>query len=165
MLREDTKSENHRMTQVGKDLKDPEAPNPVPGRAATLPHALDHVAQGPIPPGIEHLQRRGIHNLPGQPVPGPHHSLSKELPPNIQPKSSLFHLTSLSPCLAIISPFKEFTPLLIIGSLQVLKGCNEVTLQPSFLQAEQSQLPQPVFVGEVLQPPDHVRGLPLGPFQ
>ena len=69
------------------------------------------------------------------------------------------------PLWAVIYPFKELTPLLFVGSLQVLKGCNEVTLQPSFLQAEQAQLPQPVFVGEVLQPSDHLCGPPLDPLQ
>ena len=32
------------------------------------PHLLDQVAQGPIQPGLEHLQGRGIYNLSGQPV-------------------------------------------------------------------------------------------------
>jgi len=77
------------------------------------------------PPGT------GIYNLSGQPVPAPHHSRSKELPPNIQPKSSLFQLKTFPPCPALIYPFKEFTPFLFIGSLQVLEGCNEVTPQPS----------------------------------
>ena len=57
------------------------------------PHLiLDQAAQGPIQPGLEHLQGRGIHNLLGQPVPLPYHSLGKELPPDIQPKSSLLQL-------------------------------------------------------------------------
>ena len=91
---------------------------------------------GPLQPGLEHLQGRGIHNLSGQPAPAPHHSPCKELPPNIQPKSSLFQLKTIPPSPAVIYPFKDFTPFLFIGSLQVLKGCNEVTPQPSLLQAE-----------------------------
>ena len=35
----------------------------------------------------------------------------------------------------------------------------------SFLQAAQAQLPQPVFIGEVLQPSDHLCGPPLDPLQ
>jgi len=35
-------------------------------------------------------------------------------------------------------------------------SCSKVTLEPSLLQAEQPQLPQPVLVGEVLQPSDHL---------
>jgi len=40
-------------------------------------------------------------------------------------------------------------------------SCSEVTPEPSLLQSEQPQLPQPVLVGEVLQPSDHLRGPPL----
>ena len=36
---------------------------------------------------------------------------------------------------------------------------------PSLLKAEQAQLPQPVFIGEVLQPSDHGHTLPLDPLQ
>jgi len=40
---------------------------------------LHPAAQGPIQPGLEHLQEWGIQSLSGQPVPAPHHSHSKEL--------------------------------------------------------------------------------------
>ena len=45
------------------------------------------------------------------------HRVCKELPPNIQPKSSIFQLKTILPCPAVIYPFKEFTPFLFIGSL------------------------------------------------
>ena len=62
------------------------------------PHLiLDQAAQGPIQPGLEHLQGWGIHSLSGQPVPAPHYSHSKEPPPDIQPKSSLLQLRTISP--------------------------------------------------------------------
>jgi len=35
----------------------------------------------------------------------------------------------------------------------------------SLLQAEQAQLPQPVFTGEVLQPSEHPHGSPLNPLR
>lgn len=44
----------------------------------------------------------------------------------------------------------------------MLEGCNEVSPQPSFFQAEQTQFFQLVFIGEVLQPVDHF-GPPLEP--
>ena len=44
-------------------------------------------------------------------------------------------------------------------------SCSKVTSEPSLLQAELPQLPQPVLVGEVLQPLDHLRGPPLDPLQ
>ena len=77
------------MTRVGRDLKVHEAPTPLPGRATKLPHLLDQVAQDPVQAGLEHLQGRGINNLTGQPVPGPNHSSSKELSPNIQPNVAI----------------------------------------------------------------------------
>ena len=43
----------------------------------------DQAAQGPIQHGLEHLQGWSIHSLSEQPVPAPHHSLCKELPPRI----------------------------------------------------------------------------------
>ena len=42
-------------------------------------------------------------------------------------------------------------------SHQVLEGHNEVSPQPSLPQAEQAQFPQPLFIGEVLQPSDHLK--------
>ena len=91
----------------------------------------NQAAQGPIRPGLEHLQGRGIHNLSGQPVPVSHHSLWKEqsnLASNLQLKTT-------SPWPAISYTIKELTPLLFVGSLYVLEGCKEVTPLPSLLQA------------------------------
>jgi len=45
-----------------------------------------------------------------------------------------------------------------VYKLPLRTGCNEISLEPSLLQAEQVQLPQPVFVGEVLQPSEHLCG-------
>jgi len=42
---------------------------------------------------------------------------------------------------------------------------SKVPPEPSLLQAEQPQLPQPVLVAEVLQLSDHLRGPPLDPLQ
>jgi len=67
----------------------------------------EQVAEGPIQLGLEHLQEQGIHNLSGQPVSAPHHSLGKELPPDIQPKSPVLQLTVISPYPAIIYPSIE----------------------------------------------------------
>ena len=48
--------------------------------------------------------------------------------------------------------------LLLVSSFQVLEGCNKVSPEPSLLQTEQAQLSQPVFIGEALQPSDHLCG-------
>ena len=106
------------MAWVGRDLKDHQAPTPYRMQGHQTPHLiLDQATQGPIQPGLEHLEGWGIHNLSWQPVPAPHHSHSKELPPDIQPKSSLPQLKTIFPCPAVIYPCKELTSLLFVGSL------------------------------------------------
>ena len=106
------------MAWVGRDLKDYESPTPCHRQGHQPPHLiLDQAAQGPIQPGLEHLQGWGIHNHSGWPVSVPYHPQSKELLPDIQPKSSLSQLKTISLCPAVIYPFKEITPLLFIGSL------------------------------------------------
>jgi len=44
--------------------------------------------------------------------------------------------------------------LLFTSSLSVPQG-GKVSLEPSLLQAKQAQFPQPLFIGEVLQPADY----------
>ena len=70
------------MAWDGRDLKDHQAPTPVPqaGLPTSTSNArLDQAAQGPIQPGLEHLQGRGTHSISGQPVPALQ-SRGKELP-------------------------------------------------------------------------------------
>jgi len=56
--------QNHRMAQVGRDLKDNQAPTPCQRQGHQPSHLiLDQAAQGPIQPGLEHFQGQGIHNL------------------------------------------------------------------------------------------------------
>ncbi|KAK4818642.1 hypothetical protein QYF61_016613 [Mycteria americana] len=58
-----------------------------------------------------------------------------------------------------ISPAKKFVPIFLISPLEVLKGYDKVSRQPSLLQVEHPQLSQPVFIAEVFQPSDHFCGL------
>ena len=61
------------------------------------PHLiLNQAAQGPIQPGLEHLQGWGIHSLSGQ-LFQDLTTHSKELPPDIQHRS-LRRLKTVSPC-------------------------------------------------------------------
>src|SRR5699024_8009122 len=84
---------------------------------------------------------------------------------NIQPKPPLSQFKTILPCPITLHPHKQPFPFLFICSLQVLKSHNEVSLEPSLLQAKQAQLPQPFLTGEVLQPSDHRSGPPLDPLQ
>jgi len=71
-------SQNHRLAWVGRDPKDHPVPNLGHRQGQQPPYlVLDEAAQGPIQPGLEHPQGWGIHIVSGQPVPAPHHSLSK----------------------------------------------------------------------------------------
>ena len=107
--------------------------------------------------------------LPGMGHPQPpwatcsvrHHPLGEKLPPNTLPKPPLSQFKTIPPCPITIHPHKQPFPLLCIRSLQVLEGHNEVSLEPSLLQAKQAQFPQPFLIGEVLQPSDHLSGPPL----
>ena len=73
------------MAWIGKDLKDHQVPTPPNHRQGCqlLDQLLSQIAQGPTQPCLKHLQGQGIHNLYGQPVPAPHHSLSKKLPQHL----------------------------------------------------------------------------------
>ena len=57
-------------------------------------------------------------------------------------------------------PLDKVPPQLSCSTLQVLEGHYKVPL-PSLLQAEESQISQPVPIGEVLQPSDYPRGHPV----
>ena len=50
------------------------------------------------------------------------------------------------------------------GWIQII-GHNEVCPEPSLFQAKQAHFPQPFFIGEVLQPCDHLSGPPRDLFQ
>ncbi|KAK4830027.1 LOW QUALITY PROTEIN: hypothetical protein QYF61_008365 [Mycteria americana] len=56
-----------------------------------------------------------------------------------------------------------FTTLIIkyVLLMSIQKGRNEVSLEPSLLQAEQAQLSQPFLTGEMFQPSDHFCDPPL----
>ena len=94
------------------------------------------IAQGPIHPGLKHLQRQGIHNISGPPVLAPHHTLSKELSPDIYSKSPILLFKNIPPCSITIYPCKKLFSLTFINSLEILEGCNEVSPQSSLFQAQ-----------------------------
>jgi len=108
-----------------------------------------HPTRSWMPPDMGHPQ------LLWAAVPGPHLPQSKKF----LPKSLLFYFKAIPLCPIIIYPCKKSVSLLLISSLQVLGSRNEISPEPSLLQAEQNQLPQPFLIGEVLQPPEHRHGL------
>ena len=71
--------QNHRMFEVGRDLCGSSGPTLLPKQGH-----LQQAAEDRVQAGLEYLQRRRLHNLPGQPVPGLHHPQSEEVLPHVQ---------------------------------------------------------------------------------
>jgi len=66
-------SQNHRMFGVGRDLCGSPSPTPLPKQGHP-----EQAAQDCVQVGFEYLQRRRLHSLPGQPVPGLRHPQMKK---------------------------------------------------------------------------------------
>ena len=69
-------SQNHRMFGVERDLCGSSSPTPLPKQGH-----LQQAAQDLVQAGLEYLQRRRLHNLLGQPVPGLRHPQREEVLP------------------------------------------------------------------------------------
>jgi len=74
-----TESQNHRMVGVGRDLCGSSSPTLLPKQGH-----LQQAAQGCVQAGLEYLQRRRLHSLPGQPVPVLRHPQREEVLPHLQ---------------------------------------------------------------------------------
>ena len=122
--------------------------------------SLGQVAQSPIQPDFEHFQGWGIHNISGQPVPVSH-PRHKKIPPYVQSTSTLFQFKTVAPCPVTKGLGKKSLSIFLRSHLYVLNGCKKVSPDPSLLQAEQLQISQPFFIGEVFHPSDHFCGLHL----
>ena len=79
-----TESQNHRIVGVGRDLCGSSSPTPLPKQGH-----LQQAAQELIQAGLEYLQRRRLHNLPGQPVPLLRHPQREEVLPHVQMELSM----------------------------------------------------------------------------
>jgi len=87
-------SQNHRMVGVGRDLCGSSSPTPLPRQGH-----LGQVAQDLVQAVFEYLQRRGVHNLCGQPVPVLHHPQSEEVLPHVQMELPMLQFVPVAPCL------------------------------------------------------------------
>ena len=67
------------MLGVGRDLCGSASPTLLPKQGH-----LQQAAQVLVQAGLEYLQRRRLHNLPGQPVPVLHHPQREEVLPHVQ---------------------------------------------------------------------------------
>ena len=74
-----TESQSNRIVGVGRDLWGSSSPTLLPKQGHLQQAAQDHVQAG-----LEYLQRRRLHSLPGQPVPGLRHPQNEEVLPHVQ---------------------------------------------------------------------------------
>jgi len=113
-------------------------PNPLPKQGHPEQAAQDYVQVG-----LEYLQRR-LHSPSGQPVPGLRHPQREEVLPHLQLELPLLHFVPVAPCPVAGHHWKESGPILLTPTLQRFISISKVPSQPSLLQAEQAQLPQPL---------------------
>ncbi|KAK4806753.1 hypothetical protein QYF61_005549 [Mycteria americana] len=92
-----------------------------------------------------------LNHFPGQSVPMLDNPLGEEKFPNIQSKPPLAQLEAISSCPITCYLGEETDPHLSTTSFQVVVESDEVSPQPPFLQAKQSQLPQPLLIRLLLQ--------------
>ena len=58
----------------------------------------EQAAQDCVQAGLEYLQRRRLHNLPGQPVSGLRHPQREEVLPRVQLELPLLQIVPVAPC-------------------------------------------------------------------
>ena len=91
-------SSTHRITQVGKNLKDHQVqPQPNHTTLTLNTPLLNHVPEHHIQTVFKHLQGWSFNHLPEEPIPVLNKPLCKEVFPHIQPKPPLAQLEAISP--------------------------------------------------------------------
>ena len=88
-----TESQNHRMVGFGRDLCGSSSPTLLPKQGH-----LQQAAEDLVQAGLEYLQRRRIHKLPGQPVAVLSHPQREEVLPHVQVELPVLQFVPLVPC-------------------------------------------------------------------
>jgi len=81
------------MFGVGRDLCGSSSPTPL-----LKQDHLQQAAQDLVQAGLEYLQRRRLHNLPGQPVLVLHHPQREEVLPRVQMELPVPQFVPFAPC-------------------------------------------------------------------
>jgi len=87
------RSQNHRTVEIGRDLWGSSSPTPLPKQGH-----LQQTAQDLVQAGLEYLQRRRLHNLPGQTVPVLRQPQREEVLPHVQVELPMLQFVSIAPC-------------------------------------------------------------------
>jgi len=147
------------MFGVGRDLCGSSSPTPLPKQGH-----LQQAAEDLVQAGLECLQIRRLHNLPGQPGPALHHPQREEVLSHVQTELPVLQFVPVAPCPVTGHHWKESVPILLTPTLKIFINISKVPSQP-FLQAKQAQLPLPLLIGEMLQSPHHPLHPLLDPLQ
>ena len=118
------------MVGVARDLWGSSRPSLLPKQGHLQQAAQDHVQAG-----LEDLQRRRIHHLPGQPVLVLHHPQSEEALPHVQMELHVLQFVPVAPCPVAGYHWKESGPILT-PTLEIFISIYKVPSQPSLLQAK-----------------------------
>ena len=74
-------------------------------------------AQHRIQAGLEYLQRRRLHSLPGQPGPGLRHPQREEVLPHVQTELPVLQFVPIAPCPVAGHHWKESGPILLTPTM------------------------------------------------
>jgi len=88
-----TESQNHRIVGVGRDLCGSSSPILLLKQGHP-----EQAAEDLVQVGLEYLQRRRLHNLPGQPGPVLHHPQREEVLPRVQTELPVPQFVPIAPC-------------------------------------------------------------------
>ena len=122
----------------------------------TPPCLLNHILKCHIYTFFEPLQGWGLRHFLGHPIPMPDHSFSKEIFPNIPSKPPLTQIEAIASHAISSYLGEETNTFLTTTSFQVVVESNKFPPQP-LLWTKEPQLPQPLPIRLVLQPPPQPR--------
>jgi len=77
----------------------------------------------------------------------------------------MFQFVTNASCSGTGHHWKQIGSFFFVLSVQLFINSDEILPEPPVVQAEQSQIPQTLQTGEVLQTLDHLGGFPLDSFQ
>ncbi|KAK4827844.1 hypothetical protein QYF61_021981, partial [Mycteria americana] len=120
----------------------------------SFPVHKQQLQQGTFPSWLAHqlcLEGWQLNHFPGQPVPMLDNPFSEVKFPNIQSKPPLAQLEAISSHPITCYLGEDTDPHLSTTSFQVVVESDKVSPQPPFLQAKQSQFPQPILIRLLLQ--------------
>ena len=100
-------------------------PNPLP-KQGHPEQAAQHLVQA----GLEYLQRRRLHSLPGQPGPGLRHPQREEVLPRVQLELLMLQFVPVAPCPVAGHHWKESGPVLLTPTLQIFINISKVPSRP-----------------------------------